>query len=321
MLPALLAVALLSAPPDPRPVTSLEATATPAETTPSDRHDLPLGTLPDDRLTVEVTVEGRGPFRFLVDTGANRSVVSHQLASRLSLPPGRSVRMHSVTGPSQQRTARISGMRVADRALPEISAPLLDAQHVRADGIIGTDLLRSSLVHFDFKANLLSIGAPGSKRAPADEDQETIVVTGKRRDGRLIVTEAEADGQRLTVVLDTGSEVTIGNEALRRALARRGNLVDDRRIELASVTGERLPASLMVLDKLELGGLALQGLGIAFADAHTFAVMGLERRPALLLGMNALRAFDSVTIDLGARKLRFVLASRAGRGEGGRHAP
>ena len=43
----------------------------------------------------------------------------------------------------------------------------------------------------------------------------TIVVQGTRQNGRLIVTEATANGQRVTVVVDTGSQVTIGNEALR----------------------------------------------------------------------------------------------------------
>jgi hypothetical protein len=44
-----------------------------------------------------------------------------------------------------------------------------------------------------------------------------------------------------------------------------------------------------------------------FADAHTFRQMKLENTPALLLGMNAIRAFDKVTIDFARRKLRVVM--------------
>jgi predicted aspartyl protease len=311
MFAALLAALLTPAPPPPTQVTTLQSTSTPGPQDVAKDH-LPLAPLPDDRLTVNVTVGGQGPYRFLVDTGSDRSAVSTQMAKQLGFPAGRPVQMHSVTGKSQVRTAAVRGMNLSNRSLPDINAALLDASHVRADGILGTDVLRSSVIRFDFRAGLLSISSAGGlERRVADKD--TIVVEGRRRAGRLIVTEAEADGQRLTVILDTGSEVTVGNQALRRALVRRGVLQEDRSIELLSVTGELLPATYMQLRRLDIGGLALGNLGIAFADAHTFGVMGLENRPALLLGMNALLAFDSVTIDLADRKLRFVMPSEGPR--------
>jgi predicted aspartyl protease len=313
ILALLAALQTPAAKPPPASVTTLESTSAPGLPSELAKDHLPLASLPDDRLTVNVTVGGEGPFRFLVDTGSDRTAVSRQLAERLSLPAGRTVMMHSVTGANRVRTATVSDLSVGDRLLQTVNAPLLDAAHVRADGILGTDVLRSASIRFDFRSGLLSISTqrrPERRAAEAD----TIVVEGRRRAGRLIVTDAEADGQRLTVILDTGSEVTIGNQALRNALARRRVLLEDRPMELASVTGAILPATYMKLDRLDIGGLGLTGLGIAFADAHTFEVMGLEDRPALLLGMNALLAFDSVTIDLAERKLRFVMPKDGPRG-------
>ncbi len=321
MLTAFLAAALAGQPvPAVRtpPTTRLESTAAPAILPDTGSDEFRLSTTADDRLTVAVSLGTHGPFRFLVDTGADRTVVSEQLATRLDLPAGIGVRLHSVTGMSQVRTATVKGLRIAARDLPDVTAPLLDADHVKADGILGTDVLRSAQVRFDFKAGLLSIStAPKRERKISDPD--TIVVQGRRRAGRLIVTEAEIDGQRLTIVLDTGSEISIGNSALRKALGKRGVLRDDKSIELMSVTGEKLNAYYMFADRLQIGGLTLTELGIAFADAHTFMVMDLERRPALLLGMNALKAFDSVTIDLGAKKLRFTLRDLGGRGSAARY--
>lgn len=321
MLTALVAAALIGQPaPVGRtpPTTRLEATAqpNPADTAGSD--EIRLSVMADDRLTVAVSLGIHGPFRFLVDTGADRTAVSEQLAARLDLPSGSVVRLHSVTGMSQVRTATVKGLRIAARDLPDVIAPLLDANHVKADGILGTDVLRSAQVRFDFKAGLLSISA-APKRERRTSDPDTIVVQGRRRAGRLIVTEAQIDGQRLTIVLDTGSEISIGNSALRKALGRRGFLRDDKVIELMSVTGEKLTANYMFADRLEIGGLTLTQLGIAFADAHTFKVMDLEKRPALLLGMNALKAFDSVTIDLAAKKLRFTMPELGGRGASARY--
>lgn len=299
-----------SAPPIGR-VTRLEATATPAPTPEKPGEQVDLTTGADTRLTVPVSVGGAGPFRFLVDTGADSSAVSRQLADRLSLPPGRTAKHHSVTGQTNVATASVTGMRVATRALPDVTAPVLEAQNVGADGILGTDVLRSAMVRFDFRNNLLSIVA--SDRASRRAEPDTIVVEARKRAGRLIITEAELDGQRLTVVLDTGSEISIGNEALRRALARRRALTDNQPIELRSVTGAMLQARFMLVRELDIGGVTMAGLGIAFADAHTFTAMGLNERPALLLGMNALQAFDSVTIDMGARKLRFAMPGRGQR--------
>jgi predicted aspartyl protease len=257
-------------------------------------------------MTVGVNVGTAGPYRFLVDTGADRSAVTRELAARLSLPASGAANMHSLTGLTTVQTASVKGLHIEGRALPEIEAPLLEAASVGADGILGTDVLRSSLVRFDFRRKTLSIFSPQQRRKLLDQP-DTIVVTGQRRDGRLIITQAQLDGQRLTVVLDTGSEISIGNAALHDALAQRRRLSSDEPITLISVTGAALPATHTIVRRLELGGLTLTGLGIAFADAHTFKALQLDDRPALLLGMDALRAFDSVTIDLPAKKLRFAI--------------
>jgi len=58
---------------------------------------------------------------------------------------------------------------------------------------------------------------------------------------------------------------------------------------------------------LEIGGVGLKDLAIVFANAHTFKRLGLENKPALLLGMNAMRAFKKVSIDFASRKLRVVV--------------
>lgn len=310
MILALLAAQLAPLPPSAVPVSELTATTAPSPTAVEKEH-VPLQPTRDDRLTVAVTVGEAGPFRFLVDTGADRTAISRELADRLALGRSAGARMHSLTEASKVETARLEGLRVDNRTIPTITAPLLEQRHLGADGILGTDALRSSQIRFDFRRGLLSV-APARTRAPAAESGTgTIVVEARRRAGRLIVTEAEANGQRVTVVLDTGSALSIGNEALRRVLDRRGQLTKDRTIDLLSVTGQRLPASYMFVSRLDLGEVKLTGLGIAFADAHTFRAMGLENRPALLLGMNALAAFDSVTIDLSARKLRFALPAEA----------
>ena len=63
----------------------------------------------------------------------------------------------------------------------------------------------------------------------------------------------------------------------------------------------------MFVKQLTIGGVGLTNLAVVFTDAHTFKQLGLDKRPALLLGMNAIRAFKKVSIDFANRKFRVVL--------------
>jgi predicted aspartyl protease len=158
---------------------------------------------------------------------------------------------------------------------------------------------------FDFEGQTMSI-VPSAVPDFRDEPG-TIVIRTKRRHGRLVVTNAVAEGRSVTVVLDTGAQVSMGNEALRRDLAGKGLVDAAQHVELVSVTGQTISGDYMFLRQLEIGGLVLKNVGIVFAEAHTFRQLKLERKPALLLGMNAISAFKKVSIDFANRKFRVVL--------------
>lgn len=258
----------------------------------------------NNRMTVPVRLSGTGPYDFLVDTGANRTVISRELAGRLKLPPGDQEQLHSVTGVSTVSTVVLPDLELTRKAVKNIDAPLLESANMGADGILGADSLSTQRVLFDFQGHKLSI-VPSS--APDFRDEPgTIVIKGKRRNGRLILTDALIDGHRLTVVIDTGSEISIGNAALRRKLLG-DRTVGSQQIELLSVTGETITGDYTFVPSLEIGGLSFRNLGLVFADAHTFKQLKLDDQPALLLGMNAIRAFKKVSIDFPRRKFRVVL--------------
>lgn len=259
----------------------------------------------DDRMTVAVSVGGQGPYRFLVDTGSERTVISRQLAQRLRLESGNDAVLHSVVGANDVSTVFIPHLRVSNSIISVVDAPALEASNIGADGMLGIDSLRSQRVLFDFKAKTMSI-TPSEK--PLERlDGDTIVVRARSRHGRLIFSQARIDGQRVTVIIDTGSQVTIGNIALQRSLMKRRLWTAPDPVTIETVTGETLSARVAHLKELELGGVRLDGLAVAFADAHIFKQLDLKHQPALLLGMNAMRAFDRISIDFESKKVRFVL--------------
>jgi len=265
--------------------------------------DLHFKTDAYDRMTVPVRVGGYGPYRFLIDTGADRTAISSSLARQLGLGDRKDVKLHSVTGVSDIETANVPILDITAKKVRNIDAALLESQHMGADGILGLDSLRSQRVLFDFKKQTLTV-------VPAEtyvrEDKDTVVVTAKVRNGRLILSQARAEGTPVTLVVDTGAQVSIGNEALLRKL-NRGSVKRTGPIQLHSVTGETLMGEYTIVRQLTVGGITLKKLPIVFADSHAFRRLGLDDKPALLLGMNALRGFDKVSIDFYRKKLKVVL--------------
>ena len=262
------------------------------------------------RLTVPVMIEGAGPYQFVVDTGAERTVLSRELAERLTLRPTSPVTLLSIAGLNQVDTALVPGLRLtsARSRMAAFEAPLLSEQHLGAVGMLGIDSLQNKRVILDFRAMRLSISdAPRPTKAETDE----IVVTARRRLGQLILVDAEAEDQKVYVIVDTGSAVSIGNPALRRRLAQRGRLGAVVPISITSVTGRETPADYGAVRSIRIGSVTLKNMPIAFADAQVFHRLGLDDRPSLLLGMDALRLFDRVSIDFANRNVRFLMPGDA----------
>lgn len=291
---------------------STQETAAPAPAAEEGSGTLELGALAN-RMTVPVSINGSTPQPFVIDTGAERSVISRQLAGALRLTPGPQVKLTTMTGSAQVPTVVIPSMTVGPvRDAQAFNAPALEASHLGAHGLLGIQQLRTHMVSIDFDKNLMAVRPSrrsGGKPAPRLPFTDEVVITAKSLLGQLIITEAWFEGSKVTVVLDTGSQISMGNLALQRKLKR---VRMQGPITLTSVTGDKLTANYHIAHRVELGGVTLQELPVAFADIPPFDRFGLSERPALMLGMDALRAFRRVEIDFPDRKLRLSLP-RAGR--------
>ena len=258
-----------------------------------------------DRMTVAVdigTVAGtHRPFSFLVDTGAERTVIARTVANALGLVPnGRGI-LIGIAGTREVDMVTIESIMLGRRNLYAVASPVLEAESIGADGIIGLDGLQGQRILLDFDHNRMALG--DSAMLGGDRGYD-IVVRARRKSGQLIMTDAIVDGVRTDIVLDTGSDTSIGNAALARALAR--NHQHDT-VQLVSVTGQQATAELGLARTLELGGLTLNNTLIAFSDAPPFARLGLIRRPAMLLGMAQLRLFHRVAIDFVGHRILFAV--------------
>ena len=257
----------------------------------------------DTRLNVDVHVNGRGPYRFVVDSGADTSVVGQHIARDLELPLGTPVILNGVTARNVVDSVKIAELKVGTSRIPNLELPALRESDVGSDGLIGIDALNQQRLMLDFEAHKVRV-EDASERvhiSPGD-----IVITAKRIQGQLILTHVKAGNVALDAVIDTGSEVTIGNSALREKLIGKHN-VKFWNAEVTGVTGVTVPIQMTMIPRLQLGPVTFEYVPIAFADVPPFEMFGLSDQPALLLGTDLLEKFRRVSLDFRARKVRFQL--------------
>lgn len=256
------------------------------------------------RMTVPVHVNGTGPYRFVVDSGADTSVVGLRIADALKLPSRGQVLLNGITESSYVEQVEVGQIDLGSTSVAGLHLPILREADIGADGMIGLDALVKQRVVLDFEKRTIAID-DARKPAPARGDAE-IIVTARLKKGQLILTEVRAGKTRLDAVVDTGSEITIGNSALRARLWRRYPKKIGK-VEVTGVTGVTTTLDLIIVPELKVGSITLQNVPIAFADVTPFQVFGIDQQPALLLGTDLMENFRKVSLDFRARKVRFQL--------------
>jgi hypothetical protein len=257
----------------------------------------------ETRLSVEVRVNGRGPYQFVVDSGADTSVVGLRIARELQLPLGTPVVLNNMTDRNIVDRVKVDELTLGPTTIRDLELPALREHDLGGAGMIGIDALARQRLMMDFEKRSIKV-EDASK--PVKSFPGEIVVVARLRRGQLILTQVKAGGLSLEAVIDTGSQITIGNLALRDKLVRRRR--DKLQTVVATgVTGKTIELQLARIAELRLGSVTLVNVPMAFADVPPFKVFGLSDRPALLLGTDLLEIFRRVSLDFRSRKVRFQL--------------
>lgn len=260
------------------------------------------------RMTVPVMINGSGPYRFIVDSGADTSVVGERIALGLKLPAGRRTILNSITDSQYVDRVLVDELALGPTRVTDLELPVLRERDLGAHGMLGLDALVEQRLMLDFDKRIVSID---DGRTPPPSLSDEIIVTARLRKGQLILTQVRAQDQQVDAVVDTGSEVTIGNIALRDKLLRR-NPAQLSEIEVTGVTGTTSTLQIARVATIRIGSVTLQNVTIAFADVPPFRVFALDNKPALLLGTDLMANFRKVSLDFRDRKVRFQLRRCAG---------
>jgi predicted aspartyl protease len=291
-----------------------QVTAPPKDTQPGDTPDdhdaatLAARTDANDHLSIEVMVNGRGPYRFVVDTGAESSVVADNVAEALGLPPVASVLVDGFSRRIPARTVQVESLAFGPFRRKNLTLPVLPRQYLYADGYLGLDAISDSRVTFDFAGKTLKIEQPRDRSDRHSRPGTSTRLWASGSSGRLRVSDCLVDGVRATAFIDTGAEVSVGNPALKAALALRGSLRELGPLILNGVTGGEILAQTVPVSLIRLEELSFTDSTLAIAEVPSFDAWNVRNRPGLLIGMNFLRQFAAVTIDYRRKSIRFELS-------------
>ena len=204
------------APPESQPLEEVIVTA------PEPRFVAP--TLRDriGRVWAPVVINGQGPFRLVLDTGATSSAVIQSVATKLGTEAAstRMVRLHGVTGSATVPSIKVDTLEVGDLLLEGKQLPIVPDAFGGAEGVLGTEGLLDKRILVDFRRDEISIRRSRRQRAEVGFTEIPLTLGSHR----LPTFDVVIGTLRVKAILDTGAQATVGNNALRELLKRRPSM-------------------------------------------------------------------------------------------------
>jgi predicted aspartyl protease len=240
-------------------------------------------------------INGEGPFRFIIDTGANRSVLSLAVARRLGLSRSGEGVVHSIDGAQPAMLVKVESLSVGGLHLSGGSTPVLDSPVLGGEqGLLGVDGMAGRLLHIDFRKHCVEIydsaariKVRGWPSAPA-----------RMRFGSLLMVPGEIMGVHVNVLIDTGSDISIANQKFREALRGVAAGVIEYHNGHAFTFGRPIVLAQTVwAPSLRLGRVVVEGVTAYIGDYYIFDFWGLHNEPTVLIGMDVLARSRQMAID------------------------
>lgn len=259
------------------------------------------------RIWAPVLINGEGPYRLVLDTGASRSAVTDRVAMRMKLPIYTdSVRLRGVTGTAIASSIKVDTLEVGELLVENVTMPIVSDAFGGADGVLGAEGLQDKRIVIEFKADRISV-ARSHKQPPPPGFMR---VPFKWSNAKGMRVDIMIGNVRATGLVDTGAQVTVGNLALREALAKRRKKDGEMEDVIIGVTQDVQRATSVQVPSISAGDLIVRNPQIKFTDLYIFEHWKLNDRPAVLIGMDVLGLLDTLIIDYRRSELQIRTATR-----------
>lgn len=266
-------------------------------------------------LTVAVTIDGRGPYDFILDTGATLTLAFQNLAAIEQFQPAAlgQRRVLGISGSAMLDTYRIGDISVGGAVLPDhVGVILQDWKAPRRSpaGIIGIDFLRQYAVVFNVREKTMTLYAHG--KIPKDRiagwrSVKLQAETYAAASGALYATRGKINRSPVNLIVDLGSVTTMINyravESMLPSVMTNDSAVGfTTGTRLKDVFDDRTRVRTALLDRVQIGRKAWRSVPVWVHDASIFDEIGVQGRAFGLLGADLLIAQD-LALDFGEARL------------------
>lgn len=262
------------------------------------------------RIWAPVLINGKGPFRLVLDTGASHSAVISHVADSLGLSDrSDSIIVRGVTGAAIVPAIHVDRMEVGDLLIEPSTLPIVADVFGGAEGVLGREGLPDKRIFADFGQDRLVISRSHRERAPAGFN----IVPLRFSHGGLLATDIVVGSIRAVAIIDTGGQQTVGNMALRDALMKHPPK-DAVAEDIIGVTLDLTHGDTIGAPPIEIGNMKLRQVRVTFADTYLFDHLNMTREPTMLMGMDVLGSFDVLVIDYRMREMQVRMRKPAAIG-------
>jgi hypothetical protein len=251
------------------------------------------------RIWAPVKINGKGPFRLVLDTSGNSSAVTQAVADQLGIPIQESnkAKLIGVTGTAVVSVVRVESMEVGEISVGGGMLAIVPDAFGDAEGVLTPKGFGDKRVVIDFRNDMIRISrSPG---AAVESGFTRIPVSTDRR--QLLMFDIRVGGVKTKAILSTAGQRTIGNSALREALLKRAR--EGKEQDIIGVTLDIEKGQTIAVPPVAVGELTFRNLNITFADASIFDQWKLSREPAMMIGMDVIGSLDTLIIDYKMQEL------------------
>jgi hypothetical protein len=169
-----------------------------------------------------------------------------------------------------------------------------------ADGVLGVEGMADKRIEIQFLRDRIRIAR--SRREPAPTGYSVVPFEHSSNLGMRVPV--MVGPVKATALIDSGAQVTVGNLALREALARHRKDSGGADDAIIGVTEDIQQTTRVRVPGIAAGGLIVRNAEIMFSDLHIMDHWALNSRPALIIGMDVLGALDTLIIDYRRNELQ-----------------
>ncbi len=258
------------------------------------------------RVWAPVYVNGEGPLRLVLDTGATRSAVTVEAAARLRLrvSDAPTVLLRGMTGEAQVPLVDVESIEIGDLTVEPAKLLVVKDAFGGAEGVLAARGLKDRRILIEFRRDHIEIVRSKNQRASTGFS----VLPIRLLRGHVPTVRAVVGNVEVRAIIDTGAQQTTGNLALREALIARRR-VEEKQDKVIGVTGDIQEGPTSRVPPIYLGDVRVSNAHITFVDLYIFRHWRLTDEPAIMLGMDVLGVLDTLILDYRRKEMQIRLVN------------